>query len=239
MSPRHAIHTDAGRERDGNEDAALAVPERGLYAIADGMGGHAGGELASRAALDGLRAHLEGGAVPTSLDEDAPLLRDAVRAADAAVRAEASRSGLVGMGTTLTALTLRDDFITVCHVGDSRLSWLEVGQLRVLTRDHDLATRLAEEGLLSASQVNEHPEHHVLMEALGSPDPPTSDLLQIRVPAGVRLLLSTDGLHDVVPAERIAELAADADLDAAARALIDEANLRGGPDNVTVVLLAP
>ena len=140
------------------------------------------------------------------------------------------------MGTTLTALRLHGDRATFCHVGDTRAGLLHKGRLRVLTHDHTVVGMLVEEGIIGEEDAREHPERHMLTQALGTQDLIEPDVDQISVPAGSRLLLSSDGLHDVVPPDEIAALASGADLEASAQALVDRANALGGPDNITVIL---
>ncbi len=239
MSLRYAIATDCGRERQNNEDAALGVPELGLFVIADGMGGHLGGEVASQVAIDSLLAFLEGHGPAEDPEDGARLLSEATLEANSAVLHEAERRGLAGMGTTLTALQISSRTATICHVGDTRASLLKDGELSVLTRDHNIASLMVDQGIIPAAQATLHPERHMLTQAIGTQESVDPDLIRVQIPRGGRILLSTDGLHDVVPADVIAELAHQKELEGAARALIEQANERGGPDNVTVILIAP
>ena len=239
MSLQYVIATDRGRERQNNEDTALAVPELGLFVIADGMGGHIGGEVASQVAIDSLLAFLKGHGPARDLKDGARLLSEAVLEANSAVLHEAERRKLAGMGTTLTALQISERTVTICHVGDTRAGFLQNGELSVLTRDHNIATLMVDQGIIPAGQATRHPERHMLTQAVGTSGSIDPDIVQVEIPAGARILLSTDGLHDVVPAEFIAQLAGQEDLEAATQALIDQANERGGPDNVTVILIDP
>ncbi len=239
MSLRYAIATDRGRERENNEDAALGVPELGLFVIADGMGGHIGGEVASQVAIDSLLAFVKGHGPVRDLKDSARLLSEAVLEANSAVLHEAELRELVGMGTTLTALQIAERSATICHVGDTRAGLLQDGELSVLTRDHNIASLMVAQGIIPAAQATLHPERHMLTQAVGTSESIEPDIVQVEIPRGARILLSTDGLHDVVPADVIAELAHREELKAAAQALIEQANNRGGPDNVTVILIEP
>ena len=239
MSLRYVIATDRGRERENNEDAALGVPELGLFVIADGMGGHLGGEVASQVAVDSLLAFVKGHGPARDLKESARLLSEAVLEANSAVLHEAERRELAGMGTTLTALQITDDTATICHVGDTRAGFLKDGELSVLTRDHNVASLMVAQGIIPADEATLHPERHMLTQAVGTSESIDPDTVQVEIPPKARILLSTDGLHDVVPPDVIAELAGQPDLEAATQALVDQANERGGPDNVTIILIEP
>jgi len=241
MSLRYAIATDRGRERENNEDAALGVPELGLFAIADGMGGHLGGEVASRVAIESVLTFVKGhGPGPAPDPEDrARLLSEAALEANSAVLHEAKERRLAGMGTTLTAIQIHERRATICHVGDTRACLLQEGELSALTRDHNIASLMVDQGIISAGQATLHPERHMLTQAIGTQESVDPDVVHAEIPARARLLLSTDGLHDVVAADVIARLAAQDDLEDAARALIEQANAAGGPDNVTVILIEP
>ena len=239
MTLRYALATDCGRERENNEDAALAVPELGLFLIADGMGGHVAGEVASHVAIESLTAFVKGNGPANDLEDESRLLCEATLQANTAVLHQAESRGLLGMGTTLTALRVRGRTAIVSHVGDTRACLLKDGELSALTQDHNIASLLVDQGIIQAEDAKNHPERHMLTQAIGTQENIEPDLIQARIPKSGRILLSTDGLHDVVPTEEIAELASQEDLDAAVRALIGRANEHGSPDNVTVILVEP
>jgi protein phosphatase len=236
---RFAIASDVGRVRSNNEDAACAVPELGLFAVADGMGGHVAGELASRLALDTFVEVVRRREIPRRMRDLGPLLCEAMLAANSTVNHEAEVRGLAGMGTTLTSLSVHGRTAVIAHVGDSRAYLLHHERAKVLTRDHTLANLLVEGGALPADRMGSHPERHVLLQAIGPMPTVQPDVSQTRLPPGARLLLSTDGLHDVVPDEEIAAIALADGLEEAAKGLVACANAHGGPDNVTVLLLEP
>ncbi len=232
MSRRHALATDTGRERERNEDAGRVDAERGLYAIADGMGGHVAGDLASRVAIETAFDAL---AKAGRLDSDA--LAEAIRAANDAVLRTAAERDLWGMGTTLTLLHLAPGTLHLAHVGDTRVYLVGDDGLDQLTRDHTLVSVLVLEGLLTPEAARKHPERHVLVQALGTQEVVEPQQLSRELEEGARLLLSSDGLHDLVAPDRIARLARDPDPERGARALIDAANEAGGSDNITVILV--
>ena len=233
----HALATDTGKLRDNNEDFVLGLPELGLFVIADGMGGHAAGEVASELATRTVADTLRAAPVPRRIRDEGPLLRSAIVQANEAVLRAGEERELKGMGTTLTALRFRGRSAIVSHVGDTRAYVLRKGVLTCLTRDHTFVGVLVRSGVISEEAAMQHPDRHVLTQAIGTPDGISPEGVQRRLAPGTRLLLSTDGLHDVVLPREIAELASSPDLDAAVRALIDRANACGGPDNVSVILI--
>lgn len=226
--------TDTGRVRNNNEDNLL-VSER-LFAVADGMGGHSAGEVASQIAIDALRVAFNG--APT-LDG----LVEAVRRANDAVVAKADEDPeLAGMGTTLTAVALvagaDGDELVVVNVGDSRTYLLRQGELNQLTEDDSLVGQLVRDGRLGADEARHHPQRNIITRALGLDGEVEVDPLQLTPVQGERLLLCSDGLTDEVDESEIASiLRSQPDPQNAARALIERANERGGGDNITVVVI--
>ena len=254
MSPRFSAagFTDQGRRRPRNEDTFLADPELGLAVVADGMGGHRAGDIASAIATAELRRQLGAlGPLPSSLgsqgESPSPLglrMADAVRSADARVRSDAALAPeRGGMGTTLTALVVRCEELraTIVHVGDSRAYVYEKQRLRQLTRDHTWVQEQVDRGALPVERVPGHPWGHVLTQSVGVGDPIDPELVERDVSPGQLYLLCTDGLTNMLPndaMERTIEEALRGGLDATARALVTEANEQGGLDNITVVLVS-
>jgi protein phosphatase len=229
--------TDVGRARSGNEDSYFCG--RTVFAVADGLGGHQGGEVASAAAVEPLAA-LDGRefAEPAKAAE---ALTAAIREANSAILERAAGDpGLWGMGTTVTAAALAGDRnLQLAHVGDSRAYLLRDGSLDQLTTDHTVVGELVRRGRLTPAQAAIHPERSILTRAVGlDPQIPvdTPDPLELR--DGDQVLLCSDGLTEAVDDGQIAQLlSAEGDGNAACQALIDTANAAGGPDNITVVLL--
>ncbi|GAA1346986.1 PP2C family protein-serine/threonine phosphatase [Saccharothrix algeriensis] len=228
---RHAVGTDPGLRREANEDSVY-FNER-LYAVADGMGGHAYGEVASSIAVAVL-AELD-------LDADDPLgvLSGATR--EIAIRltdlAEENLD-MRGMGTTLTALLWDGERFAVGHIGDSRCYLVRGGELTQVTRDHTMVQALVDDGRMAAEQAAEHPGRSMLMRALQAGSAHDADLFFQEVELGDRYLICSDGLSDVVGPAEIGELlTAHADGDEAVRALIAAANAQGGPDNITCLVV--
>lgn len=208
--------TDVGLVREANEDALLVLPEPGVAAVADGLGGHAAGEVASGLAVEALRASLsEAAAVPE--DEVPGLLADAVQAAHRAVVDDAARDrARRGMGTTVVVAHVRPGRLWIAHVGDSRAYLLDGGGLSPLTSDHGAG------GMLT--------------QALGLGDV-APDVVEVETEAGERLLLCTDGLTGTTGPDEIARLLAAGSPQEACDALVRAALQGGGHDNVTVVVV--
>jgi protein phosphatase len=222
--------TDTGQVRDHNEDGFLVDRDLRFAAVADGMGGHKGGEVASATALDALHASFaeQGG------------LHDAVQSANAAVIARATADqGLRGMGTTLTAGVLGDDdTLLIGHVGDSRAYLLHDKTLSRITTDHSVVEELIEAGELTEEERESDPRRSMITRALGLDSSLEVDLYPVALVPGDRVMLCSDGLTSMVREEEIAEvLRKEPDPGVAARQLVDAANAAGGVDNITVVIL--
>jgi len=232
LALRYAIRSDVGLLREGNEDSAYAGPH--LLAIADGMGGHVAGEVASSVTISAL----------TGLDDEVPAdhLLDELAAAVASAsntlhEMSVEDPSLEGMGTTLTALLWSGTTVAICHIGDSRAYLLRDGELRQITRDHTLVQSLVDDGRLSPAQAATHPQRSLVMRALQSGTEAEPDLSTIEVKAGDRYLLCSDGLSDVVSEETLHDtLTRCTDREQAVAQLIDLAIRGGGPDNITCIV---
>lgn len=230
---RVGVKTDVGRVRRLNEDAYWVAPP--YFAVADGMGGHAAGEVASRLAVDAVRAVAEA-------NPDAPaehVIPLAMRSANEAVwRCSREVAALHGMGTTLTVVKLEPGRCVIGHVGDSRCYLVRGRTLRQVTQDHSVVAELVRAGNLSRDEAFDHPQRNLLTRALGVRPDVKPDILIEAVRPGDRLLLCTDGLTSLVPDEDVLSLVADSDdPDAVAARLVHAANERGGSDNITVVVV--
>lgn len=251
---RVAAKTDIGRVREVNEDSYCAfdlspVWSGWLFAVADGMGGYDGGEVASALAImtlhDSLRAALEAwktqtgeGAEPGGEPDLEQMLAGSFAAADAAIQEETGkRPGIKGMGTTLTAVLARDGQMWLAHVGDSRAYLLESGGLRQISEDHSLVGEMVKNGSLTEEEAMVHPQRNILTNALGAGADTHVDLSPVPYQPGDRLLLCSDGLTTAVPSSEIAGILASRSPAEAAEALISLANERGGHDNITVLVV--
>ncbi|MDO4532790.1 MAG: Stp1/IreP family PP2C-type Ser/Thr phosphatase [Coriobacteriia bacterium] len=221
--------TDVGCQRVRNEDSLIVSPP--LYVVADGMGGHNAGDVASEVAVNTLAA-----LAPTIPDVD--LLGRAVESANHAVITEAQKAGFEGMGTTMTACVVQGDKIAIAHVGDSRAYLLHTGKLQQLTRDHSWVADMVEQGRLTPDEARVHPNRSVITRALGSDPTMQPDLYEITASEGDRLLLCSDGLTGMVDDGSIqAMLARIRDPQRCAAALVKEAIANGGSDNITVIVV--
>lgn len=237
--------SDVGRVRAANEDFFAIRPELELYVVADGMGGHGNGEVASRLATmtvcrcfgeatagrAGSRIGIEtrGGALRTALED----------ANEAILKAVADNTMLTGMGSTAVALTRAGDRAAVAHVGDSRAYRLRGGKLELLTEDHTWVRQQVALGELTLEEARHHPFRNVVTRALGGELTLRVDLAFHDVQPGDQFLLCTDGLTGVLGDEEIAQnLGPDRPLEAGCRDMIATANLRGGPDNITVLVVS-
>ena len=231
--------TDVGRQRSRNEDQFLVSLERSLFAVADGMGGHAAGDIASRTAIETVDRLVDG--PPANAAARAAELVEATRAANVAILQDAEREPeRAGMGTTLTLFTILPDERArlIVHVGDSRAYLLRDGVLSQLTTDHTWVQRQVDLGKLSPRRARIHPYSSVLTHALGVPDEERIDTLHGEIRDGDLYLLCTDGLTTVLEDDAIESVLLEGrDLRETANELIDAANESGGPDNITVVLV--
>jgi PPM family protein phosphatase len=229
---RYAVRSDVGLLREGNEDSAYAGPR--LLAVADGMGGHAAGEVASSLTIASM----------AKLDSEPPggdmlaELSSAVAAANARLQEMiVANPAVEGMGTTLTALFWSDGHAAVCHIGDSRGYLLREGELYQITHDHTLVQSLVDEGRISADDVSTHPQRSLLLRALDGRSIAEPDLSVHDGQAGDRYLLCSDGLSGVVSDDTLREtLSTIEDPDAVTRQLIELALHGGGPDNITCIV---
>ena len=232
LALRYAVRSDVGLLREGNEDSAYAGPH--LLAIADGMGGHAAGEVASAVAISAL----------AGLDEEVPvsnlleLLSAAVASANATLHEMSTRDPSVeGMGTTLTAMLWSGSTVALCHIGDSRAYLLRDGEFYQITHDHTLVQSLVDDGRLSPEQAQTHPQRSLVMRALQSSTDAEPDLSVREALAGDRYLLCSDGLSDVVSEQTMQKtLVKFTDPEEAVHQLIDLAIRGGGPDNITCIV---
>jgi len=231
---RSGSATDTGLVRSVNQD--LAVETANLFAVADGMGGHAGGEVASRLAVDALAVAF--GRQPTGAG-----LSEAVTEANAVVWQRSNEDPeLRGMGTTLTAVALVNedghDVLALVNVGDSRSYRFHDGALTQITTDHSLAEEMVRTGELSSAEAAVHPHRHILTRALGVSSEVAVDLWRIQPVRGDRFLLCSDGLTNELTEEQIGEvLSSVGDPDDAAGLLVQAARTHGGSDNITAVVV--
>jgi protein phosphatase len=231
-----AARSDVGCKRDFNEDFYAVDPERGLFVVADGLGGHVAGRRASEIGVQAFMTACAASAQGSALAR----MRDAVREANRAIRARVeAEPALKGMGTTLVALEVGGAQAALVHVGDSRAYLWRAARLHPLTLDHSVVADLVAYRRLSPEAAQRHPQRHVITRALGVQAALEPDAATLRVEPGDLFLLCTDGISAALGEGEIAgALAASGpDLERAADLLIALANQHGGEDNATAVLV--
>jgi len=226
--------SDKGKVRTSNQDSGYAGVN--LYVVADGMGGHAGGDIASALATQHV-AKIDD--VYEDSDQAMASLLDAMREANQTLSDTVDKFGyLAGMGTTMDAVIFTGDIANIAHIGDSRVYLMRDSQMQQITKDHTWVQQLVDSGRLTEEEALVHPRRNVILRVLGdTSEEPEFDIHQLEVRPGDRLLLCSDGLCGVVPTALIEENMRVANLDEAIELLIDEAKEYGAPDNVTVLLL--
>lgn len=244
--------TDKGLVRDLNEDTLASDLDLGVVVLADGMGGCQAGEVASRIAVDTViqdlwqpRKKIDKTVVKNKnysngLHQVSILLEQAVVKANQAIFQESeANSSRHGMGTTVVAAVFERDFISIVHIGDSRLYRLRNDEFKLLTKDHSIVQELLDCGLYTEEEARTAPQRHLLTRALGVSVEVVVDVQEQYTVAGDIYLFCSDGLSDMLTNEEIAQVIKDYrdDLAHATRALVDMANFKGGMDNISVVLV--
>jgi serine/threonine protein phosphatase PrpC len=245
-----AARTDRGLRRSQNEDCFCANPDLGLFVVADGMGGHAGGEVASEVAVTEIQTVIESTnslgpqdtwPVPfdTSVGMDGNRLRAGFSMANSRIAKRIKKTeGLRGMATTAVAVLFRGGKAALAHVGDSRAYLLRAGQLTRLTADHSWVEEQIRAGILTEAAALEHPWRNIVTRALSGTNGLNVDVTELELEAGDRVLLCSDGLPTVVQDSEIETVvSAPADLQAVCDELVSRANAAGGPDNVTALVV--
>jgi protein phosphatase len=237
-----AAASDAGRVRSHNEDRWAAHPDDGLFLVADGLGGHRAGALASRVVAEGFPKLLLARAAalpPGDIDALAERVLESIRELSNDLCAQASdEPGLEGMGATLVVLLVRGDQAIVAHLGDCRAYLLRDRELRQLTRDHTLVQLLLDRQAIEAAEAAAHPSRGQVTRYVGMPHMPLPEIRRLQLQAHDRILLCSDGLTGMVADDQIKGLLMDEPhLDACCRRLLAAANAAGGTDNITAVVV--
>ena len=244
--------SDTGRKRSINEDSYLNDDEQGLYVVADGVGGHNKGEIASREAIEHLgmwlssaRNQIEAGFARHARGEELGIY-DVRRALESGVQQACYMVNSMadldptkrGMSTTVSALLIHEGFAFVGHVGDSRVYRVRNGEVLAITEDHTLINYKLKQGLITEAEAATAKGKNVITRAVGHKDYVQVDTEHIDAEPGDRFLLCTDGLHGYFSDDsEVAELVAEGELDAGAQAAISLANERGGKDNITAIIV--
>ena len=227
-----AYKSDVGRVREGNEDSFLVQDP--LFAIADGMGGHVAGDVASQTAIETITQN-----AATDTPAEPSALEELIKKANVAIWQKAQdEPALHGMGTTCTLILVDGSRIHIGHVGDSRAYLLRDGELSQLTEDHTLVGRMVKEGRLQPEEAERHPQRNIITRTLGVDPEVQVDTMSLEMTEGDRVLICSDGLNSMLDGSAIQDaLANETDPQVAADRLVDEANAAGGEDNVTVVII--
>jgi protein phosphatase len=245
-----AAKTDVGQKRQGNEDRFCLDPSLGLYVVADGMGGHAAGEVASRLAVETIQEWMEkylsgadvaivGPAVAAGSAE-ANFLLSSIRLANRIIFDSAKdRREYAGMGTTVVAVLTHGDRFVLAHVGDSRIYQIRGDRIVQVSRDHSFVQEQVDNGMMSAAEAHQSQYRHMITRALGLKESVDVDLTEQPARPGDVMLLCSDGLSDLLDDEDMLAAVRDHadDLNQACQALVDRANAKGGDDNITVLMV--
>lgn len=231
---RTAARTEAGLIRKINEDYYLCNPVKGLFIVADGMGGHLAGEVASEMAVKSIEKSLE-----KPFSDPLLALQQAVQEANRIIYANAQDDiTRQGMGTTVTSAWIKGNKLFLAHVGDSRAYLIRNGSIKLLTDDHSYVGELIRSGNLTEKQAQNHPQRNVLMRAVGADAHIDIDLLEVNLEAGDYLLLCTDGLSNLVTGEEMLNSVLQEDsLEKSIDNLVELAYDRGASDNLTVIIV--
>ncbi len=229
--------TDTGKTRTSNEDCILCLPALGVALLADGMGGHSAGEVASRTAVDTVHAILKQTIRGVSPHER---LETALQAAHSVIREKAKHSiRCRGMGTTFIGVIIENAYLHHAHVGDSRLYLLRDQQLTAVTHDHSLLQEFIDQGLYSREEAEEKVSRNILTRALGLEPHVTIDYDYLKINQGDRFLLCSDGLYDMLSEHELgALLGRSHDIEGIALDMLELANARRSKDNVSVIVIA-
>ena len=230
--------TDIGRKRKMNQDYVYSSEQPighlpNLFLVADGMGGHNAGDLATRYTVESMVDYIENAREQRPI----PLLSESIHHANELVMEKAKTDrALEGMGTTVVAATIKDDYLYVANVGDSRLYLIDQ-EIEQITRDHSLVEEMIRVGELQRKDARSHPDRNIITRAIGARAPVKVDFFDVKLEQGDKILLCSDGLTNMVEDEDILYIVKkSASLKEAAQRLITEANKNGGKDNISVVL---
>lgn len=242
--------TDIGRKRQKNEDSYLVNDHIHLYVVADGMGGHVGGEFASKIAVSTVEEIIKGldkaeaykasylYSEPAQDNPQQETLRDAISKAGSKICQKAiEEPELKGMGTTATVLLLDNYTAHLAHVGDSRAYLVREGQIKQITEDHSLVNEQVKSGLITEAEAKTHQLKNIITRSVGVQEEVEVDTVLVAAKAGDTFVLCSDGLSNMTEDQEICEIVAKNDPETAARTLVDLANQRGGDDNITLILV--
>lgn len=240
--------TDVGRKRTRNEDAFLLNDDLFLYVLADGMGGHSGGEYASRMAVSTIEEVIQSinsdpeatviSGVNTDEADHGDRLRYAIEVASSKIFDRALYdTALKGMGTTAVAVTFHEGHVFVAHVGDSRAYLFHANKMQQITTDHSLVTEQVKAGMIEKGDARKHKLKNIITRSVGYQEEVEIDVKKFEVHMGDKILLCSDGLSNMIDDREIQEVVNSTPAKEACKKLVDQANEKGGEDNITVLLL--
>lgn len=236
----YASETHPGLHRDINEDSYLALPEHGFFAVADGLGGHEAGEVASSLALKVLKEEIQKLNLEKNNNDYLNILQKAVKKANDSIFLTAQKEkDKRGMGTTLTAAWVMDRNLYIAHIGDSRAYLFYPEEYKLLTQDHSIVGELCQKGLISPQEAQNHPQRHILTKALGLDEEVEIDIFAYPFKNGGYLLLCTDGVTSVLDNSELWQLTMQINQfpQEITKKIKDEVLKRGAPDNLTILVV--
>lgn len=230
---RVAYMTDVGKKRTNNQDAVYVSSEQQLFIVADGMGGHQAGEVASQSTIDAISEYIENGAaIPVN-----QLIEESVDSANKTVYLKSLEDeSYRGMGTTCSMVIIRDDQIHTGHVGDSRIYFID-DEIKQITTDHTLVEDLVAVGEITREEARNHPKRHVITRAVGTDPSVKLDYSKFELTETKKILICSDGLSEMVNDIELYEMINTHNIDEAVKMLIQLANDRGGSDNISIILI--
>lgn len=233
--------TDKGKKRDKNEDAVFLMPEQGLFMVADGVGGHNSGEIASRTAVGSIAEYVKNRPLEDLEDEEQikGYFLDCLRKANLEVYNLAlSQDEYSGMATTVVIAYIKSEFAYILNVGDSRGYMIRDYNIEQITEDHTYVNELMKTGQITSEEAHLHPQKHMITRALGGERSVKPDLYKIKLYKGDILCLCSDGLYNEIPPEEICrDVSAAPKMSKLVENLVEKANDNGGHDNITVICI--
>lgn len=230
---RVAYMTDVGKRRTNNQDAIYVSEEQKLFVVADGMGGHQAGEVASQSTVEAIADYIKN----SSEMPIRQMIEESVDAANKAVYLKSLEDEAYrGMGTTCSLVIIRDDLIHIGHVGDSRIYFIDDDMVQITT-DHTLVEDLVSVGEITKKEARNHPKRHVITRAIGTDPSVQLDYNKYELSKAKKILICSDGLSEMISDKELFEMINTHDIDQAVSRLVQLANDRGGNDNISVVLI--
>lgn len=235
---KFGFKSDRGKVRDNNQDSYFVMPEEGIFLVADGVGGHTHGELASRTAMTDIAAFVRDNPIPAGADTD--LIKqyfcNLTQLVNEHIYSIAGEQAPRGMATTLIILYIEKNMAHVLNVGDSRVYLIRDGVMNQITEDHTFVNTLVKRGIISEAEAKTHPDRNMITKAIGADRTIEPDFYTFSIKENDVVLMCTDGLYNEVSSETIVKMASEEnDMRKLCSDLVDRANSHGGGDNITVV----